>query len=117
MSKARSAKAKGRLGQDEIRDKLYEAFPELEEGDIKGAIMGEGGADIKLSPAAKKLIPISIEVKRRKSGMKTQYDWLDQATGHGEEPPVVFFRADRSKWLTITTVDHYLDLLKRSKNV
>lgn len=112
MSRVRSAKQKGRNGQQEIRDKLYEIFPELEQGDIKSAIMGEGGADIQLSPAAHKLMPISVEVKRRKGGMKTQYDWLAQARTHSADPPVVFFRADRSEWLVVTPVDHYLDLLK-----
>lgn len=112
MANVRSAKAKGRTGQQEIRDKLYALFPQLEEGDIKSAIMGEGGADIQLSPAAHKLMPISIEVKRRKTGMKTQYDWVQQARSHTMDPPVVFFRADRSEWLVITPVDHYLELLK-----
>lgn len=116
MGSARAAKAKGRTGQQEIRDKLYDLFPELEDGDIKSAIMGEGGADIQLSPAAHKLIPISIEVKRRKSGMKTQYDWLQQARSHTNDPPVVFFRADRSEWLVITPVDHYLELLRGWKS-
>ena len=43
---SRSAKAKGRLGQQEIRDKLLETFPEFEKDDIQSAIMGDTGADI-----------------------------------------------------------------------
>lgn len=117
MANVRSSKNKGRLGQQEIRDSLYGIFPNLEEGDIKSAIMGENGADIQLSPAAHRLMPISIEVKRRKGGMKTQYDWLQQARSHSADPPVVFFRADRSEWLVITPLEHYLDLLKGWKNV
>jgi len=116
MSNAKSAKQKGRLEQQEIRDMFYEIFPQLEQGDIKSAIMGEGGADIQLSPAAHKLMPISVEVKRRKSGMKTQYDWLNQARSHTNDPPVVFFRADRSDWVVVTPVEHYLELLKVWKN-
>lgn len=112
MVTVKSRKMKGRLGQQEIRDMLYETFPELEEGDIKSAIMGENGADIQLSPAAHKLMPLAIEVKRRKSGMKTQYDWLEQAKTHSADQPVVFFRADRSDWLTIIPTEHYLELLK-----
>ena len=63
---SRQAKQKGRLGQQEIRDKLLETFPEFEPDDIKSTIMGDSGADIQLSPAARKKIPLSIEVKRRK---------------------------------------------------
>lgn len=112
MSKTKSSKAKGRTGQQEIRDKMYETFPDLEEGDIKSTTMGDSGADIQFSPAARRLMPISVEVKRRKGGMKTQYDWLEQARNHCDDPPVVFFRADRKRWLVIVELEHYMELLK-----
>jgi hypothetical protein len=73
----RAAKAKGRGGQNEIRDKLLETFPEFEPDDIKSTTMGDTGEDIQLSPAARKKIPITIEVKRRKSGMKMAYDYIE----------------------------------------
>ena len=70
---SRSAKAKCRLGQQEIRDKLLETFPEFEKDDIQSAIMGDTGADIQFSPQARKRIPLSIEDKRRKNELKTVY--------------------------------------------
>lgn len=112
MPSAKSSKSKGRTGQQEIRDKLLAAFPEFEVGDIKSAIMGEGGADIQLSPAAYKRLPLSIEVKRRKSPLKTIHDWLTQARSHTVGSPVVFYRADRGEWLTILPTEEYLKLLK-----
>lgn len=115
MPKTKSVKQKGRIGQQEIRDMLYETFPELEPGDIKSAIMGENGEDIHLSPRARKLMPLAIEVKRRKGGMKMQYDWLEQARSHSTDDPVVFFRADRSEWLAIVPVEHYMKLLRNWK--
>ena len=42
---SRSGKAKGRLGQNEIRDKLLETFPEFEQDDIKGCVMGDTGEE------------------------------------------------------------------------
>ena len=63
----RNAKAKGRLGQQEVRDKLLETFPDLEPDDIKSTVMGDSGEDIQLSPAARRIIPLTIEVKRRKN--------------------------------------------------
>jgi hypothetical protein len=48
------AKQKGRLGQQEIRDRLLETFPEFEPDDIKSTVMGDSGEDIQLSPAARK---------------------------------------------------------------
>ena len=58
----RNAKAKGRLGQQEVRDKLLETFPDLEPDDIKSTIMGDSGEDIQLSPAARKIIPLTIRL-------------------------------------------------------
>lgn len=108
----RAAKQKGRLGQQEIRDKILETFPDLEPDDVKSTTMGDGGEDIQLSPAARRKIPVTIEVKRRKSGMKMQYDWYDQAKRHGKGEPVLFFRADRKEWLVVIGIEHYMELLK-----
>ena len=63
----RAAKAKGRRLQNEVRELLEESFPDLEEGDIRTAIMGQNGEDIILSPAARKKIPYSIECKNQES--------------------------------------------------
>jgi hypothetical protein len=111
----RAAKAKGRGGQNEIRDKLLETFPEFEPDDIKSTTMGDTGEDIQLSPAARKKMPITIEVKRRKSGMKTAYDYIEQAGKHGKGEPVVFYRSDRQPWITMISVDHYMELLRNWK--
>lgn len=115
MTKTRSAKAKGRTGQQEVRDKLLETFPEFEPDDIKSTTMGDTGEDIQLSPAARKKMPISIEVKRRKGGFKTVYGYIEQASKHGKGEPVVFFRADRKPWVVMVSMDHYTDLLKNWK--
>lgn len=115
MGTARSSKAKGRLGQQAVRDKLLEAFPQLEKDDIRSTAMGQSGEDLQLSPAARKLIPISAEVKRRKS-LKTVYDFMHQAEQDGQYEPVVFFRADREDWLVFCNIDHYIELLKGWKN-
>jgi hypothetical protein len=111
----RAAKAKGRGGQQEVRDKLLETFPEFEPDDIKSTTMGDTGEDIQLSPLARKTLPISIEVKRRKSGMKTAYDYIDQAGNHGKGEPVVFYRSDRQPWIVMIGIDHYMNLLRNWK--
>jgi len=108
----KSAKAKGRLGQQEVRDRLLQNFPYLHPDDIKSTVMGDTGADIQLSPQARKLIPLSIEVKRRKEGLKTAYTYVEQAVKHNTGEPVVFFRSDRRPWLVIIGMEHYMDLLK-----
>ena len=109
---SRSAKAKGRLGQQEIRDKLLETFPEFEKDDIQSAIMGDTGADIKLSPKARKRLPLAIEVKRRKGEMKTVYSYIEQAVSHGTGEPVVFYRSDHRPWVVMIGLEHYMDLIR-----
>jgi len=44
--------------------------------------------------------------------MKTQYDWLAQAKRHGKGEPVLFFRADRSEWIVMVGLEHYMELLR-----
>ena len=111
----RAAKSKGRGGQQEVRDKLLETFPEFEADDIKSTTMGDTGEDIQLSPLARKTLPISIEVKRRKAGMKTAYDYIEQAGNHGKGEPVVFYRSDRQPWIIMVSMDHYMELLRNWK--
>jgi len=115
---SRTGKAKGRLGQQEIRDRLLAEFPEFEPDDIKSTTMGDSGADIQLSPAARKKLNLAIEVKRRKDMGKTFYDFMDQAKGHVKygEDPVVFFRSDRKPWLVVIDIDHFMKLLRERQH-
>jgi hypothetical protein len=112
MGTARSSKAKGRLGQQEIRDTILKTFPELEPDDVRSTAMGQSGEDIQLSPKARKILPLSIEVKRRKS-LATVYDWVEQAKQGGQYEPVVFFRGDRKDWVVMIGLDHYMELVSK----
>lgn len=112
MATARSSKAKGRLGQQEIRDTILKTFPELEPDDVRSTAMGQSGEDIQLSPKAREILPLSIEVKRRK-GLATVYDWVEQAKQGGQYEPVVFFRGDRKDWVVMIGLDHYMELVSK----
>jgi len=114
MGTTASAKAKGRLGQQEIRDRLLKAFPELHPDDIKSQIMGVNGEDIVLSPRAREVLPVSIEVKRRKD-FKGMYDFMKQAVQDGKYEPIVFLRGDRQEWLALCKADYLVELLKCQK--
>lgn len=94
--KSRSAKNKGREGQNEILNmykRLLHAY--LEPGDISGAIMGESGVDIRKSPRALKFLPWYDEVKRcqRIEIIK----WLRHTAVRGNLPPVVHFRQNKPR--------------------
>ena len=108
---ARRAKNKGVKGQNEVRDRFLKEFPWLKQGvNIRTAIMGETGTDIKWSAEAFEKIPLTVEVKRRKS-MKGLYDFYDQACQEVGNP-AVFVRADYKDWLVITDIDFFMEMLK-----
>lgn len=110
--KTRSAKAKGRRLQDIVSDKLLEAFPQLTEDDCKGAVMGISGRDIKLSTAAQRLIPYSIECKNTEklaiwSALKQSED------NAGNLIPAVVFKRNRSKTYVALELDEFIKLIKK----
>ncbi len=113
--KTRSAKAKGRRLQNKIRDLLLEEFKELEPDDIRTAIMGETGEDIKLSPAARRKIPYSFECKNQEK--LNIWESLKQAEENsGDYPPILIFKRNRSKTYVTMDIKEFLRLLCESKN-
>ena len=64
--KTSSAKAKGRLLQQKVRDALRTAGAPygLVDGDIESRGMGQNGVDVILSPAAQKVFDLLIECKQ-----------------------------------------------------
>ena len=109
----RSAKAKGSKLQVDIRDRLRKEFPTLDEDDITSTSGGVKGVDIKLSPAARKQIPYSIEAKNQE---KTSiWEWLKQAEANkiqGTEP-VLIFKRNFSKTYAVIDIDLFIKLITK----
>ena len=63
--KTQSAKAKGRRLQQWTRDQVLESYPKLTEDDVRSTGMGQGGADLQLSTAAKDVFPFELECKNQ----------------------------------------------------
>lgn len=112
--KPRSAKAKGRRFQQQVRELLLETFKEeLHPDDLKVSIMGESGTDVKLSPAARQKIPYSIECKNvEKLNIWAALQQAEDNTTEGTTPLLVFSR-NRSKNYVAFNLDHFLKLLKK----
>jgi len=109
--KTRSAKNKGARLQNELRDKLLESFTELEPDDIKCAIMGESGVDIKLSPAAKRLIPFGFECKNQEH--LSIWDALKQAQENaGQLIPALVFSRNRCKTYVCLELEEFIKIIK-----
>jgi hypothetical protein len=107
-----SSKAKGRRGQQLVRDEFLKAFPTLEPDDIKSTSMGVTGEDLALSPAARKLIPYQIEIKNKATSQVHTY--MDQCKGHGKYEPLVVVKKDRGELLAIISLDHFLTLITKT---
>ena len=108
--KSRSAKNKGKRLQNNVRDLLLETFNQLEPDDIKSAIMGESGEDIKLSPAARKLIPYSFECKNQEA--LNIWSSLEQAeTNAGDHDPVLIFKRNRTKTYAVIDIKKFIELI------
>lgn len=110
--KPSSAKAKGRRHQQWVRDKIYEAFPSLEDGDVRSTSMGAGGEDLQLSPAARRLFPYSVECKAFKSF--AIYKVLEQATSNAPTgiEPIAIIKGDRQRPLAVLDAEHFFELVK-----
>ena len=105
--KPSSAKNKGRLLQQWVRDKILQYSPSLEPGDVVSTSMGAGGEDVKLSPAARRQYPISIECKSRASF--AFYKDLDQAQRNAPKDmePILVARANHRSAVVIVDADWF----------
>jgi len=109
--KTASAKAKARRLQDWVTKRLLEHYSELEEGDVRPAIMGESGEDVKQSPLARKTLPFSFECKNQEK--ISIWSALKQAEANcpdGQKPALAFKR-NRSEVYIAMKFDDLLELL------
>ena len=112
MMRTSSRKAKGRRLQNWVRDSLLSVFTNLDDNDVMCAIMGETGADIKLSNPAKKLIPYSFECKNKET-FKGIYDIMSQAQENAKvtDVPVAVIKMNKFQPLAIVDATHFLKLI------
>ena len=111
--KTSSAKAKGRKLQQWTAKQILSKFKELELDDCKSNPMGAHGEDVLLSPAARRLLGITLECKARKS--IAVYSYVDQATANAPKgmEPVVIVKADRKQPLAVVDAAYFFHLLKQ----
>jgi hypothetical protein len=107
--KPSSAKAKGRTFQQWVAKKILEYNPTLEKDDVVSTSMGAPGADVKLSPAARKLFPYQIECKSL--AKIAVYNYYLQALTHGHHEPIVFIKQNGSRPLVIVDAEHLIKYL------
>ena len=109
--KTSSAKAKGRMLQQLVRDKIIALLKPygVEPADVKSTGMGQSGEDIQLSSYARCLMPITVECKSHKSmAIYKLYEQAQQYSELGE--PLLVVKANHKKPLAVVDLDYYLSL-------
>lgn len=109
--KPASAKAKGRVLQQYLCNKLVGAFATLEPDDVTSRSMGANGEDVLLSPAARRLIPYSFECKNLAAFVG--YTYLDQAVSNCPKTakPVAVVKANHKKPVVVMFLDDWIKML------
>lgn len=113
----RSCKAKGRRLQNLVAKKIIE-LTGLPKTDVKPAIMGEGGIDIKLSQAARDIFPFAVECKAHEK--LNIWSALEQATNSAVKEnlePLVIFKRSNSKTYVVIELNYFFKLLHKLKKI
>ena len=106
--KPQSAKAKGRLLQQWVRDKLIEMLGVHPE-DIESRSMGAGGEDVIMARAARQKFPMSIECKNVEK--LNIWDAYEQASANcGDYQPIVVMKKNGKKPLVVVDAEYYINL-------
>lgn len=107
-----SAKSKGRLFQNLVRDRILKLLAPygVVKKDVKSTSMGVSGVDIQLSPFAEQFLPIAAECKSHKS--MAIYKLWEQAVSNSDKntKPVLFIKANHKEPLVVLSLDDYMDL-------
>lgn len=101
----RSAKNKACRLQNKVRDAVRADNPDLDPADVLSAVMGSAGADLVLTPQAKRVHPFSYEMKAHANGFAKAYAAIDQANRNDGLMPVAVCQHDRAKPLAILHLD------------
>ena len=113
-----SAKSKGRKLQQTVRDAILDRFSSLHPDDVRSTSMGAGGEDVQLSPAARQLLPVTIECKAIAKIAACRY--YDQAVEHAKKnqgsEPIVVMKENYGKPLVIVDFEYFLHLLYLKAN-
>ena len=106
-----SRRRKGRRLQNLVRAKILETFDILRPSDVSIAKTGEGGADIKLSRIAKRILPYQFECKYQER-LSTLHRWFAQSKKLGRLEPILICKMNDKKPLLIMDLDHFFDIIK-----
>jgi hypothetical protein len=109
--KPSSAKAKGRRLQQHVRDRIRATFPSLHPDDVQSRSSGSNGEDVMLSPAARDLVPFSIECGNQER-VNIWKKWAQCCSNAGDHAPLVVISRNNGTALAVLELDVLLGLLQ-----
>ena len=112
--KTQSAKAKGRRLQQWVRDQVLESYPKLTEDDVRSTGMGQSGADLQLSSAAKEVFPFEVEAKNQER--VNVWNAFEQCESNaGEREPLLIIKRNLSAPLAVVDAEWLLENIPKLK--
>lgn len=111
--KTRSAKAKGRRLQNWLREKIIQYW-NIPSSDIRCAIMGETGSDIKINERHWTDYPFAFECKNQEI-TKTIYKMYMQARSSNILEPVLVIKCNNNPPLVIVDAETFLKVINGRK--
>ncbi len=112
--KIKSSKAKGRRLQDWMRDALKSRLG-IPDTDVRCALMGEGGTDVKIHSKSLSKFPYNIECKNVER-LNIWKAW-EQCTKHnGAGHPLLVLSKNRRNPLIIVDAEHFIGLYKNGRS-
>ena len=106
-----SRRRKGRRLQNLVRAKILETFDILRPTDVTVARTGEGGADVKLSKIARRILPYQFECKNQDK-FETLYKFYKQSKNYGRLAPGLVCKMNEKKPLLGMDLDHFFYIIK-----
>lgn len=113
--KPRSAKNKGRLLQNWMRDLILTYFKELTKDDVRSTSSGVTGEDVQLSAAARRCLPFQFECKSKKQ--ISVYGFYDQAIEHGNNEPIVIIKQNSREPLAVIKAETLIKIIKENHDL
>ena len=101
-----SAKAKGRMFQQWVRDQLIETL-NVHPEDIESRSMGSQGEDLIMARAAREKFPFSIECKNQQS-LNVWKAYEQAEANSGDYEPVVFIKRNNQKPLVVVDAEYFI---------
>ena len=104
--KPQSAKAKGRLFQQWVRDILIEER-NIHPEDIESRSMGAGGEDLIMARDARQKFPFSIECKNQEK-LNVYEAYAQACANSGDHEPILFMKKNHKKPLVVVDAEYFI---------